>query len=68
MDGRILPTKVLGGGERRAETTGDSFGADWNFWALTETALEDLKRRFRILPLEPGDAAADRPEGFKPIE
>jgi hypothetical protein len=55
--------------ERGAETTSDPLAADWNFWALTETALEDLKRRFCIRPrARRFRAAADRPEGFKPIE
>ncbi len=36
---------------------------------MAGTAVEDLRRRFRIPPLAPGDAAADdRPPGFTPIE
>ena len=67
--GAFPPQKFWMAWERGAETTGDPFAADWNFWVLTETALEDLKRRFRILPLGPGEAAADDGrEGFKPIE
>jgi len=43
--------------------------ADWDFWSMAGTAVEDLRRRFRIPPLAPGDAAADdRPPGFTPIE
>ena len=53
---------------RGAETIGDPFAADWDFWTLAEAPLEDLKRRYKILPLDPHDAAADdRPKGFAPI-
>jgi hypothetical protein len=55
--------------ERGAETMGDPFGADWDFWAVAPVAVVDLQRRFRIPPLASGDAATDdRPDGFKPIE
>ena len=67
--GALHPQKFWVAWERGAETTGDPFAADWNFWSLAGTSVEDLQRRFRIPPLAPGDAAADdRPQGFKPIE
>ena len=47
---------------------GDPFAADWDFWALAEAPLEDLKRQYRVPPLDPRDAAADgRPQSFTPI-
>jgi hypothetical protein len=66
--GALHPRKFWVAWERGAETTGDPFASDWNFWADTTTALEELERRYHVPPLAAGDAdAADRPEGFKPI-
>ena len=67
--GAFHPRKFWVAWERGAGTTGDPFGADWDFWAIADTALDDLARRFHVTPLDPGDGAADdRPTGFKPIE
>ena len=67
--GALHPGKFWVAWERGAETMGDPFGADWDFWAVAPVAVVDLQRRFRIPPLAPGDAATDdRPDGFKPIE
>jgi hypothetical protein len=67
--GALHPRKFWVAWERGAETTGDPFAADWDFWANTGAALEDLERRFHIPPLAPDDAATDdRPKGFQPIE
>ena len=67
--GALHPRKFWVAWERGAATIGDPFAAGWDFWAMTETALEDLERRFRIPPLDPGDAATDdRPKGYTPIE
>jgi hypothetical protein len=67
--GAFHPRKFWVAWERGAETTGDPFGADWDFWAMAPHPLEDLHRRFRIPPLASGDAAIDdRGDGFKPIE
>lgn len=66
--GALDPRKFWVAWERGAETTGDPFAADWDFWALAPVPLEDLKRRYTIPRLEPHDAAADdRPKGFSPI-
>jgi hypothetical protein len=66
--GALHPRKFWVAWERGAETIGDPFAADWDFWALAETPLEDLKRRYAIPPLDPHDAAAeDRPQGFSPV-
>jgi hypothetical protein len=66
--GALHPRKFWVAWERGAETVGDPFAADWDFWALAEAPPEDLKRRYRVPPLDPRDAAADdKPEGFMPI-
>jgi hypothetical protein len=66
--GALDPRKFWVAWERGAEATGDPFAADWDFWSLAATPLEDLKRLYRIPPLDPRDAAADgTPKGFAPI-
>lgn len=66
--GALHPRKFWVAWERGAETTGDPFAVDWDFWTMAEAALEDLVRRFRIPPLDPGDAVSDDgPKGFTPI-
>ena len=67
--GALHPRKFWVAWERGAETTGDPFSADWDFWAHAEAALEDIERRLHIPPLDPADAATDAsPKGYKPIE
>jgi hypothetical protein len=64
----LHPRKFWVAWERGAETIGDLFAADRDFWALAEVPLEELKRRYRVPPLVPHDAAAaDKPKGFTPI-
>lgn len=66
--GAFHPRKFWVAWERGAGTTGDLFAADWDFWALAEMPLEDLKRRYRVPRLDPRDTAAtDKPKGFAPI-
>ena len=65
--GALHPRKFWVAWERGAETTGDPFAADWDFWAIVETPLAELMRRYRVPPLDPHDAAADdKPKGFAP--
>lgn len=42
---------------RGAATTEDVYSGHWDFWAVVDEQVEDLRRRYRIPPLDPADAA-----------
>ncbi len=59
--GALDPEKFWNAWERGACCTVDTFGPDFDFWALVREPLDGLRRRFGIPPLAPEEAAVGEP-------
>jgi hypothetical protein len=59
--GHLDPARFLVAWQRGGSTTADVLDPAWDFWAAAVTDLDELRGRYGITPLAPGDAA-DGPE------
>jgi hypothetical protein len=57
QQGALDPVKFLLSWQRGASTTTDVLSPDWDFWAVAERDLDELRAEYGILPLLPADAA-----------
>lgn len=57
QQGALDPIKFLISWQRGESTTADVLSPDWDFWAVADRDLEELRWRYGIPPLLPADAA-----------
>jgi hypothetical protein len=51
--GAFDPQKFWTAWDRGAATTVDVFDPSWDLWAVATTPLEELRRAYNVLPVEP---------------
>src|SRR5690606_23479975 len=65
--GSLDPTRFWVAWERGSELTADLFAPGWDFWGETTAALDDVRRRYGVPPLDPRYAASgDYPDWYTP--
>jgi hypothetical protein len=55
--GALDPRKFWVAWSRGDQLTGDTLARDWDFWALVDRPLDDVRAAMGVPPLDPADAA-----------
>lgn len=55
--GALEPAKFLTSWQRGLATTTDVLSPDWDFWAIVDRDLDEVRDSYNIPPLTPADAA-----------